>query len=463
MAFSKRFLTTGTFLLLASSLVWAGLTSVHKTKPGQDSSIPRRPGEAILRHSAEISKFAAAANFALRVIDHGLLSSNIFAAGNLKWKEIHKELSLPKKRSGWCEETAPLARPEKDLISSKSNQNSPGVSVEYLSGILVHEAIHTLDKSQLAGSSADERMAYEYEADFLCCAIDYVHTLNLTQEEKQKKVDDLCDKYWQIANAYCNHVEKPEENQFPLCTDCASEPPCMYYGSAPIPPSTVVPRSPLALTHFPRDKRGMNTPAGFFQAYLEPARRGITMVRHLGGGGGGIFFVDLSFQAEGTFLPFALDLADSAGLFIAGRIEETGLTAIYRFDFSWSPGGPVFHSQLIYMGQEIGDVVSLVSTKSLNGSLAVFDYTWARISYVKVADGDLRHLVDFSSQPELLQMQGMVGVPTIPKPEANIPPGYWFSLQPNLPPVIPCPSGIIEIDIIDRYGDGTVDEVIVNR
>jgi len=173
------------------------------------------------------------------------------------------------------------------------------------------------------------------------------------------------------------------------------------------PHSSNIPRQPINPCDQSSDWNFYSTPLGLFQATLLPCSSELRITQFSDSGAGQWSF-DLTQQNEGTFRPFTMTPGRTAETYVAGRIEETMFTAIYRIDIGWSGGAPNLTTTIVSLGNTIGDIVGLEYAKQLNNQLAVFDYTKASIWYVDTGGVTPPTLVAESvSIPELLDVGSM--------------------------------------------------------
>lgn len=198
------------------------------------------------------------------------------------------------------------------------------------------------------------------------------------------------------------------------------------------------------------------SPIGLFTGDLFPASGAIVI--SLSGTVSGAWRIDLTAQAEGTFQPLCMVEGSPGQVYVCGRIRETSEAAIYRFSFTWSGSEPVLHPQRIYQGSAMGDITAIADLSDLNGCVAVFDFTFARLNYVDVASGTVRTLVEYdASHGEMLQVRGMIADFFQADSSQGHGAGLWFTLQPGQSIRFLDPE-VFVLNVLDVDCDGVLDD-----
>jgi hypothetical protein len=166
---------------------------------------------------------------------------------------------------------------------------------------------------------------------------------------------------------------------------------------------------------------------------------------------------DITSQQEGTLLPFLITPGGTERVFLAGRIQETGKTVVYEVRIPWSGSRPVPAFTTLYYGREVGDITGLGFVDLAPGVLVVFDWTNARLSYLRIANGSVQHIADRIVYPDLSLMVGLHAEASL-KMSGTLS-GVIILLQPvqvflDNPESVP---GMMELRFVDELADGTVD------
>lgn len=326
-------------------------------------------------------------------------------------------------------------------------------SAAELASTLMHEAAHARDRTLNPGSPEDERIAYEAEAPFICCATSYLINVKPVGWEAARAA--LCVRLLTVNVLYCRNGG----TQALQCSGCIL-PPFLCGTTPPIPPQPVIPRDPINPAQLSPTTAIYGISAGMFRASLQPIGKSLYIV-HSPDQQAGQWTLDISSQSEGTFQPLVMLRGDKAELYVAGRITESEQTAVYRFDVIWNGHNPSLSAARIYLGTELGDITAIAYTKPMNGALAVFDHTNARVSYLNISTGNVQHVASYQNYPELLDMFGMVVNWTQRNPAIGRPAGVWLVLQPQQDVEIAESPDVVSVNIVDDNAGGTVDEFFV--
>ncbi|MBC8369683.1 MAG: hypothetical protein H8E25_06770 [Planctomycetes bacterium] len=328
--------------------------------------------------------------------------------------------------------------------------------VALLASILFHEGVHAekMHGNKADASDADEREAYIQENAMICCLISY---LSSTQPDGfEEMTDALCVRNWVISVLYiCKY--NGDASSF---DNCECPPPAWFEwlcgtftpNSAPSP---VLPRGPLPAAEMNIMSVSSRNSLGVFTATLFPANKSL-LVSHYGKSSGSYNF-DLSTQTEGVFQPLCM-IGDDSGIYVCGRIEGGTEAVIYHCTFSWAGTEPTIQSSIILTGGGIGDITAAANITTLNGKLAVFDYTNAAIKYVDIATGVVTTIVSADGiHSDLLQARGMIADFVQADSALGTSAGIWFTLQAEQS-INLLGANIFWLNVIDYSFDGTVDD-----
>lgn len=338
------------------------------------------------------------------------------------------------------------------------NENTPGAAAR-LASIIVHEAFHILSQHSVPVSEQDERAAYGYEAGFICCAISYINSADPPLAFGDEMKEALCQQMRNVVYMYYCVFMGPVATLDWSCCDFEFDPYSCQFILPPPSSATAPPRPQLHPASLQAQFALQPTPIGLFEAALAPSTSSLTILLSSSQPGlGGSWSYDLKQQPEGVFTPLSLTNGNSANVYVAGRLEPSGESIIYDSNIDWNGREPVLNFDVIYRGTSFGDLVAIRNVKSINGCLAVFDYSMAQLSYVRISDGQVTPIASYLQYPELATMLGMVVDFSPASPQHGTSQALWFRLQQNQNVQHVDLSGTVTVNVIDDHGDGSVDD-----
>ncbi len=321
-----------------------------------------------------------------------------------------------------------------------------------LASILVHEGAHVAG-GHSAGDPYAECEAIQVEAEFLKCATAWA-SVNLTGLELQRVMDTLCARMERVANQY--YCEEGCGILYCVATACSLTIHCASQAPG-ITPSTVVPRPQIDAGALRATTLYYGTGGAFFSVTLYPCSD-LLSVGKFDGVIQESWNLTIASQAEGDFQPLSIRLGRAGQLFVAGRLTGNQEPAIYRFDFGWTPSGPVYSPELIYRGFDVGDVLDMGFAQDFNNKLILFDYTNARLLYLDLAEDNLLEIASYSEFPQILEMLCFATNLATDDP-SGAPNTLLLTMEPR-DRFFPRPlyGGFAALSLWDRLGDGTIDQ-----
>jgi len=149
--------------------------------------------------------------------------------------------------------------------------------------------------------------------------------------------------------------------------------------------------------------------------------------------------------------------AEEEEVFIAGRLEDSSQSAIYRVEVHWDGQRPELSWSPVYLGSGLGDVTALAWYPELEGRLALFDYTHARLAYLSLEGGSVQILAAPEKYPALLGMAGMWTRLGLNADNTKVD-TLTFYFQPTLVHLEPQANpGMKTLEFRDQDWDGTID------
>jgi len=328
--------------------------------------------------------------------------------------------------------------------------------IAIMAGFLAHEAFHLAWGT--TGVPGAEKAAYQAQAEFLCCAIQYAQSQGMGQEVVGALCQQLAFVWRRYYCVYDGKEPLPDCGcsilHF-LCPMIARSPLNIYpnYQAVPLFPRGPVDPGTLTATH-----AFYGSLNGFFEAGLYPASiGGELMVSRFDGVTWSQWSFSVSNQQEGTFIPLVLTYGGVERVFMTGRIHETGKTILYDVNIHWNGVAPVPSFKALYYGTGLGDITGLGFLSEAPDTIIAFDWTNARLSYITISSGTVAYLANRTTYPDLALMIGLQVRPgkksngTVDSIGMFLQPVQVYQNQPQGWP------GMIELRFLDRFGDGTID------
>ncbi len=146
----------------------------------------------------------------------------------------------------------------------------------------------------------------------------------------------------------------------------------------------------------------------------------------------------------------------SRELFFSARNLVAGTGLLIQCDVGWDGSAPTLVFTTLAEQAEIGDVTAVQDMSELNNSIALFDFTNAKIWYVNKLTGASQMVASSIQVPELLNFQGMLSGPLWDEAKTTLTGvDHWLGLSQNS---ILMNLGHEEFLLLEDFnGDGSID------
>lgn len=344
----------------------------------------------------------------------------------------------------------------KNLPCPQAGETPSMVDIALTASLLMHEAAHTIKGEDMFGpdGEANEDEARSHQVGFICCAMDYLDSLPSSPEVDAAK-DQLCNRLNEIREVLC-------ALGVPLITNCGCDTdiwgtalPWLLHGPPDQDPG--IPRADLDKSNFEASGFGLSTGINRFSLIFAPAEAQLRIYRRTSSISEAWTYSVKDFIGSG-FEPNRMFAATDNLILFLGRNTANGNGMVLSCRVGWNGTEPTMLFNTLLDSSEVGDLTDGASISKANDSVVLFDYTNARVVYMSLFDGSLTELIGYQSQPEVLDMQGvMAGYYKDPNTGEFI--GIKILLQVSQKNVFGGPNPMILVT--DLEADGVLDSVSI--
>ena len=345
----------------------------------------------------------------------------------------------------------------KSILSDKDLDSCNPGDIAIAAGVIMHEAFHALNDHEGDGGEdgIDEQEASKVEIAFLCCAIDVIKgDGGLTQGEKDAAVEAICDRIYTTQIDYCTEggtgwVVPPE-------CDCPLNE--RNWGDEVVIPNGILDRlESVENRGFKPTTRSFSKLNGSLRAFHHPEFQELTLTAKKQ-----LTLESWTFDMEDIIGPgkdsMEMESTSYRDLYFACRDQVTGHGSLIHCRVGWSGEQPTFVVNTLVESSSIGDIISMADVAEYQDSIAMYDYTNAKIWSVNILDGALTEIASPVSFPELWDFQQLYAAPFKNEEETEIIGIYYW-------------LGVSQTSNMSDYGreeflvakdlgpDGTVDSV----
>lgn len=318
-----------------------------------------------------------------------------------------------------------------------------------IASVMGHELFHLACGHSSTGAEV-EQAAYAAEAEIICCMVQALGSAPAAQDA----VDALCNRANVIQKRFCKNG-----GTGPLANCCVNPDPSWDEIIPPSPPPSIFPRNPLGLLEIFGSEVGFSDNTGSWNIILSASDDLLNIIRTKKAAHGAWSY-DLGTLIDSSFDAQFVTAGAKRQLFVAGRNRISLFGELYRLDFGWSQGAPEITVTSIYSGSGFGDVVSMGFTGGWNNSVAIFDWTEAKIVRVNIMSGALTVVADRATYPSLEQMASMRIVPVFDMSLQET--GFSYQLQDQQDyDSLNFGSFRKRVTFLDIGGDDSFEDVIV--